>query len=233
MDAHRLLLGRRLLAARPDILFCFSDFGLRHPGCPDQHGGLARWHCDPRPWGEILGPGVRYSELALLPGGRDDLWVHVGDLYSQLLEAGYVAVQTMLVRREEAGDALRFAEDLPTYEDWECAARLARAGCAAYLDCETAWQWGHEGPRLTDADQFRRATARIAIIERIWASDSDCLAREGERVRKVVQNLQLIRADGPFGGDGTGARGAQPCRGGPDLSLAACYHAWIPNARDV
>jgi glycosyltransferase involved in cell wall biosynthesis/CelD/BcsL family acetyltransferase involved in cellulose biosynthesis len=190
----RLQLGRRLLAARQDVLFCFSDFGLRDLGHPDQHGGLAGWHKDSRSWDEILGPRIRYSEIATLPAGRDDTWVHFGNLYGRLLEASYVPVQTLLVRRPEAGDALRFAEDLPTYEDWECVARLARVGCAAYLDCETAWQWRHDSPRLTDADEFLRATARIAIIERVWANDPDYLAREGERVRAVVHDLQLIRA---------------------------------------
>lgn len=190
----RLLLGRRLLQARPDILFCFSDLALRQVGHPDVPNGLKGWHHDDRSWEEILGPGVPYAEIAPLPPGRADFHVHVGNLYGRLLGANYVAAQTMLVRREQAGAALHYAEDLKTYEDWECAARLARAGTAAYLDCETAWQWGHDMPRLTGADQLRRVSARLTIVERIWAQDAEYLARDGENVRRVVRELRLERA---------------------------------------
>jgi hypothetical protein len=190
----RLLLGRRLLEARPDVLFCCSDFGLRDAERPDRHHGLAGWHDHLRPWDEILGPGVRYSEIAPLPPGRADFRVHVGSLYDPLLEGGYVAAQTLLVRREEAGDALHFGEDLPTFEDQECAARLARAGRVAYLDCETAWQWGHHLPRLTHADAFQTATARLTIVERIWAKDPAFLAHSELRVSEVLRRNHIIRA---------------------------------------
>jgi hypothetical protein len=190
----RLLIGRRLLQARPDVLFCFSDLGLRQTGVPDAHGGLRSWHHDARSWDEILGRGSFYSGIAELPPGRADFRVHIGRLYVRQLHANYVAAQTLLVRRNEAGAALRFAEDLPTFEDWECAARLARAGQAAYLDCETAWQWGHASPRLTDADHLTRTTAQLKITERIWAADPEFLASNGEDVRRVLRQLQLERA---------------------------------------
>jgi GT2 family glycosyltransferase len=192
-EPDRLLLGRRLLAARPDVLFCFSDLGGRREGGPDRRHALARWHRDPRPWDEILGPGRWYSSLAQLPPGRPDFRVHVGSLYSALLTTSYVPVQTMLVRRLEAGSALHFGEGLPTYEDWECVARLARAGLAAYLDVETAWQWRHDAPRLTDADELQAATTRITVVERVWGSDQEFLAREGERVGRVIRQQQLVR----------------------------------------
>jgi glycosyltransferase involved in cell wall biosynthesis len=198
-EPDRLLLGRRLLAARPDVLFCFSDLGSRREGTPDRRKALASWHHDPRPWDEILGPGSWYSSLAELPPGRADFQVHVGDLYAALLTASYVPVQTVLVRRAEAGPALHFGEGLPTYEDWECAARLARAGLAAYLDTETAWQWTHGAPRLTDADEVETATTRIAVVERVWGSDGEFLAREGERVARVLREQQLIRLRGLLG----------------------------------
>jgi glycosyltransferase involved in cell wall biosynthesis len=190
----RLLLGRSVLAARPDVLFCFSDFGLRCEGQPDQLGGLAGWHKDRRTWDEILGPSAWYSAIAELPQGRPDFRVHFGSLYAPLLDALYVPVQTLLVRREVAGSALWFAEDLPTYEDWECTARLAAAGKAAYLATEAAWQWGHGSPRLTDASTFERAAARIAIVERLWASDQDFLQRNSTRISNVLREQRLLMA---------------------------------------
>jgi glycosyltransferase involved in cell wall biosynthesis len=55
--SDRLVLGRRLLGARPDVVFCFSDFGLRAANCPDRHDGLARWSHGGKPWSDILGAG--------------------------------------------------------------------------------------------------------------------------------------------------------------------------------
>ena len=191
-----LELGRRLLAARPDVLFCFSEFGLRHEGTPDDHRGFAGWHGDARSWDQILGPSIRFSSIAALTPGRDDFAVHVGNLYSALLDGIYVNVQTLLVRREEAGAALRFAEDVATFEDWECSARLARAGQAAFMDCETAWQWGHDRPRLTDANELKRATARLTMIHRVWASDPTFRASHELRIKDLVAKLELTRAKG-------------------------------------
>src|SRR5207302_2632362 len=113
---------------------------------------LARWHNDYRPWDDILAPGLWYSSVATLPEKRADFRVHVGSMYLAEMLSDYVATSTCIVRRVEAGDALRFATDVPVSEDKECFARLAGAGPAAYLDCETSWQWGHGGPRITDAN---------------------------------------------------------------------------------
>jgi hypothetical protein len=75
------------------------------------------------------------------------------------------------VRREEAGDALRFPEDVPVYEDFECYARLAQRGLAGFMDCQTAWQRQHSGPRLTDADLIANADTALTIIGRVWGAD--------------------------------------------------------------
>jgi glycosyltransferase involved in cell wall biosynthesis len=191
----KLRLQRPFMQARPDVLFCFSDFGVRKTNGSAYRRYLSRWHGDPRSWNEILGPGVAFSSLVDLPPGRQDFLVHVGSLYADLACANYVSTITLMVRREAAAEALRFAEDLPTYEDWECFARLARAGPAAYLDCETAWQWGHEGPRLTDTDDYRSASARMTLLERVWGRDEAYLAAHGERFRRRLAELHRVRAN--------------------------------------
>jgi glycosyltransferase involved in cell wall biosynthesis len=88
----------------------------------------------------------------------------------------------------------RFAEDLPLYEDWECFARLARAGRGAYLACETAWNHGHAGPRLTGADALTTTSTRIAMLNRIWGADAPFLATAGEQYRRVLARQHLLRA---------------------------------------
>ena len=190
----KLELQRTVMQERPDVLFCFSDFAVRHEGEPDQHGFLARWHGDDRGWEAILGPRFRYSTLAAPPPGREDVDVYVGDLYPEVLSGHYVPTFTLIVRREAAGEALWFADDLPTYEDLECHARLARAGLAAYLDCETAYQWGHGGPRLTDADRFACASARLTIVERVYGRDPAFMKSFRDRYDREVRRQRLARA---------------------------------------
>lgn len=187
----KLDLQRAFMEAQKDVLFCFSDFAVR-----DWHGRefrryLANWHQDQRSWDEILGPGTLYSSLAALPENRGDFSVYTGDLYDRELTANYVFTSTLVVRRQEAGDALHFAEDVPTHEDWECFGRLARVGPAAYMDCETTWQITPKGPRLTDANVQFSAFARIVIIERVWGKDDAFLEQNRELYQRTLDAVRL------------------------------------------
>lgn len=188
----KLALQRALMERRPDVLFCFSDFTSRE-FAGDRPHFLHHWHDDPRPWDEILGPGVAYSAIADLPPGQDDFRVHFGSLYLPEMERDFVPTFTLVARRD-AGDALHFAEDTPTYEDWECFARLAGAGTAAYLDCDTAWQCEHGGPRLTNAKVVDRATSRLQILERVWGADPAFQAAHRDRYLAVCRRYRLHRA---------------------------------------
>jgi glycosyltransferase involved in cell wall biosynthesis len=185
--ADKLLLQRTFMQARPGVLFCFSDLGLRAEDGTESHGGLYGWHLDSRSWDEILGPGVAYSSIAPLPAGREDFNVHVGALYSTMLRCNYVATQSSMARREQAGDALRFAEDISIHEDYECFTRLARAGLAAYFDCETVWQWGHDDGRLSDADERLRAMYRVRVLKRTFGSDPQFLAEHNDLYREALR----------------------------------------------
>lgn len=192
--ADKLALQRQLMASRPEVLFCFSDFCATFPDGRAEHRFLRHWHRDDRDWGEILGPAVAYSALGPLPPGREDFKVHTGDLFLAEMQSHYVATSTLVVRRPEAGDALRFAEDLPISEDKECFGRLAGRGPAAYLDCETSTQHGHAGPRITDAGVWELACARLTLLARVWGADAAFLARHGERYRAVEAEQHRLKA---------------------------------------
>lgn len=190
----KLALQRQLMAARPDVLFAFSDIAIT-----TRQGGIIRnylrfWHNDPRSWDQILGKGEYYSQIVRLPEDCKDFKVHTGDLYAPLATAAYVATSTMLARRAESGDDLSFEEDVPTYEDWFCFARLARRGRAAYLDLETAWQHSHPGPRLTDADTLVTAETRLTVLERMWGQNSEYMAEHDAEYQAVVREQHLLRA---------------------------------------
>jgi glycosyltransferase involved in cell wall biosynthesis len=194
-DVDKLTLQRAIFSAHPDLLFLFSDFrvhdDLENRDLPRY---LIHWSHDERGWDEILGPGQLFSELGSLPTGRTDFRVHQGDMYLRLLERSYIATSTLAVRRIPAGNALRFAEDVPTYEDLECFARLARAGKAAFMDTETATQHGHRGPRVTDAGTEEMTRANLTIMNRIWGQDEGFLKQHGPHFERKVAQQHLDRA---------------------------------------
>jgi glycosyltransferase involved in cell wall biosynthesis len=190
----KLELQRTVMTERSEVLFSFTDFAGRRQGEADRHHHLSRWHGDERAWDAILGPPFRYSTVGALPLGRPDFDVFVGDLYPEVLSGHFVPTFTLMVRRTSAGDALWFAEDVATYEDLECHARLAQVGLAAYVDCETAYQWGHPGPRLTDADRFACASARLTIVERVYGRDPAFMKCYRERYEHEVRSQHLNRA---------------------------------------
>ena len=118
--------------------------------------------------------------------------LYVGSLYEDLIRNWCVGTCTIVVRRREAGDALRFPEDIRLYEDVECWARLARRGAAGYLDCETAWQHFHPTPRLSNADALTCADAALTVIARVWGLDEAYLECHEDEFHDIV-NLHRSR----------------------------------------
>lgn len=194
--AGKVELKRALMQARPDVVFCCSDFASVDEQGQLLHRSLIHWHKDPRSWNEILGKGIPLSQLTALPERLDDCIVHIGSIYRPEMVGSYVATTTVVVRKEAAGDALFFAEDLPTYEDWLCFGQLARVGPCAYLDCETGLQHRHTGPRVTDANALACATSSLAVLERVWGTDAGFLAAYGSDYQKALrkQRLRKVRA---------------------------------------
>jgi hypothetical protein len=61
------------------------------------------------------------------------------------------------------------------------------------LDTETAWQHGHAGPRLTDADLQLISATRIKLLERIWGADQNFLMKHGEIYYQTIMEQRLLR----------------------------------------
>lgn len=186
----KLQLQRQLMDARPDILYCFSNFQVERESGAIMHRYLDRWPRESTHWEEVFGPGAPYTSIADLPEGREDFQVFCGDMYRWQLTGLYVLTNTLVARREQAGDALRFAEDLPTYEDLECFFRLSQRGKAAYLDVETAVQRDYAGGRLSDLDKIVRLQCRLTLIERVWGADPAFLASHGALYRQFLDRLR-------------------------------------------
>src|SRR5260221_4153476 len=159
-------LQRAFLERRPDILYAFSDFGVRLEDGTEHRNYLTRWLRTPRPLSDIFGPSMPYSSVAPSPAAREDFAVHIGSMYLEEMRNNVVAAFTLMVRKAEAGDALRFAEDLPTCEERPAFRRLARRGQGALFDTETAWQHGHSGFRLTQLPSHVSGSAWLSTLER-------------------------------------------------------------------
>lgn len=192
----KIAIQRAFLNARPDVLFCFTDMAREYGG--KRHSrDIGSWHDDPRSWSEITGSQAqRFSSVAPLPDGIADFDFFVGNIYLGEMRSNYVLTSCLMARRREAGDALHFTEGVKTYEDWECFGRLAGRGRAAYLDLETTVQYGHDGPRLTDATMLTCAESRLVVLKAVWGSDEEFLSRHRAAYETLVREQELLRVRG-------------------------------------
>jgi glycosyltransferase involved in cell wall biosynthesis len=186
----KLELQRTVMQARPEVTYCFSDFRVQ-----DRHGAMhsrymRRWGDDTRAWSEIVGPGFRYSSIAPLPPGREDFTVFVGDMYPALLGSCYVGTFTMMCRKTGPGGAVRYPAELAFYEDWMMFAQLAKCGPVALLDCETAVQHGHRGPRLTGTNELAKAESQLRMTEAVWGADPEFLTRYRTEYDAILASRQ-------------------------------------------
>jgi glycosyltransferase involved in cell wall biosynthesis len=170
-DKDKIELQRPLLKHFPHVAFVFTNFRVCMPDGQVHGQYLGHWSKDTRPWDEILGPPQQYGQFATLPVGRTDFNIYEGSLYRQLLFRPYLAAFTYIFRKDQSLTPPTFAVDLPTLEDWQFFAQVAKRGNGLYMDCETATQHGHLGRRLTDAAEVDTINARLTIMARVWGSD--------------------------------------------------------------
>jgi glycosyltransferase involved in cell wall biosynthesis len=195
----KIKLQRAFMSARADLVFCFTNFAFKEAkelGGREKHFNLISWTKDYRNWEEVLGPKQQLSSVKNVPSEFSELHFYEGNLYVLQLKASYVNVNTLMVRRHLAGDALYFAEDTKTYEDWECIGHLSRLGTCVYLDCETACQHSHGGERLTDAHTTVCAEARVKILPRVWGTNKEFLMKNRELYQRILDSERLKLIDG-------------------------------------
>ncbi len=190
----KIELQRTFLERQPRVLYVCTDFAVRLADGSEHRRYLPQWLRAPHPLARVFGPGAPYSSYAPLPPGREDFEVYVGDMYLEEMRNNFVAAFTFMTRKEEAGEALRFAADMPICEEWPAFGRLAGLGPGAIFDTETAWQHGHSGPRVTDTPTELIASGWLSSLERVWGQDADFLAEHGRAYRRAVAEARLMRA---------------------------------------
>jgi len=187
---YKLKLQRAVMALHPELVFCCSNFSVRTPD--GEHAAyLKNWWTSSTTVESAFGTGVPFTSPVDLPNGRS-VSLHIKDLYRTLMIDGVVCLITVLYRRAKA-PAVRFPQDLPTYEAWEFTAQLAKCGLAGYIDCDTIVNYGHSGPRLTDANALTCAQTRLKVMARLWGSDQEFLG-EHSAAYEDVRTEQCLRA---------------------------------------
>ncbi len=197
----KLYLQRAALGACKDAVLCFTDFGVRRRSGTEVHKGLARWQRYNKAgtsvsldWAEELERALHFSELAPLPDGQSDFNVFIGDMYPVQMRVHQISTITVLIDRRKADGILWFPEDLPSGQDWECFSRIAGIGSAIYLDCETAWLYEHNAPRLsTDFIGMYVAETRVRVLNRVWGQDARFLSRHGSEYEARLRYCHLER----------------------------------------
>jgi glycosyltransferase involved in cell wall biosynthesis len=192
--ADKIELQRAFMEARPDVLYCCGDFGVRTEDRRELRRTLPLWLDHGQTLAAEFGPGVPYLRIAPLPAGRADFPVYIGDLYLEQMRNGFVAAFTAMVRKPEAGEDMAFAEDLPTCEEWPAFGRLAGRGIGALFDTELAWQHGHGGPRLTEASMDIWADAWSASLQRVWGGDAEFLAAHAADYHRALGDARVMKA---------------------------------------
>lgn len=166
----KLKMQRAALAEHPDLAFCCSNFSVR-TAAGNEPSYLQHWWNRDTDIEKVFGNGIPFSG----PEEAPPCSLHTANLYHAILRNGVVCLITLVYRKDKA-PAARFPEDVPTYEDWEFTAQLARNGLGGYLECDTAINFGHPGSRLTDASALVCAETRLKILPRVWGSDPSFLA---------------------------------------------------------
>ncbi|HWR81916.1 MAG TPA: glycosyltransferase family 2 protein [Candidatus Deferrimicrobium sp.] len=191
----KLEMQRRFMAARPDVLYCFTDFMSHLSDGTTVRRAMNEWIKRKfQSWDDLLSPGILYSTLAPLPEEFEDFKVYIGDFSPLGIRAGHINTDTVVVRRQQAGEALHFTEGVSLYEEQECYGRLARAGLVAYLDAETVRHYSGGAHRLTKVDALPEATARIEAAERVWGSCAEYMAAHGDEYKRVVDQYRIKKA---------------------------------------
>jgi glycosyltransferase involved in cell wall biosynthesis len=171
----QLELQRRILAARPELVFSFGNLVNEILAVRRDQRVLEIWRNGEPTWEEVMGAPGSYSALARLPDGTDDFPVYIGNLYRWELTEAYFSTINLVFRRDRCRVVPVFDEQLPVYEDWVFCGQLAHAGLGAYLDIATAVQHKDGGARLTDADFANRAAAVLDLLPRVWGADEEFL----------------------------------------------------------
>jgi glycosyltransferase involved in cell wall biosynthesis len=191
----KLELQRRILEARPDVLYSFTSFvtvlqdGTESPGfLVDARGPFEDWKAE-------NGPGVPFSSLAELPVGQEDFPVFVGNEYGALMKADYMVGGLLVVRRKAAERELHYPDDVRYCKDWDFQTRLSKLGSVAYLDRDLYRWYEHPGTRYADLAAFEKATCRLTILQRIWGRDEAFLAKHGDeyQVRVDAERNHRVR----------------------------------------
>jgi hypothetical protein len=197
----KLAAQRALLAARTDLVCCFTDFRTADVDGRESSGGLAGWLGGPTDFAARVALARPLGTLAPTTGGFAAAPTHVGDFRAAAMRQNIVNIGTVLARKALVGPELGCATDLPTSEEIPAVARMLAAGPAGYLAVETLVQHDHRGARLTGSGRLVRQRVRVTLLERVWSADPVLRAGHAAELEALLRAerialAQLLLAEG-------------------------------------
>ena len=197
---ENLILRKKIMQAYPEVIYSFSNFSTKYSNGDIARNCLFNWGHDITDWEKIIGKGIKYSSIAILPDDIDDFYVYVGSIYRSQMNNDHVLPSSMVVRRDLAGTQIYFDVSMRLQESWQYSSKLARIAPVAYLDTSTTWQNEYQVPRLTDTTDLKRYNAQIHVLENQWGKDQEFLKNYGqeyyyrldkERKKRIKEYLAL------------------------------------------
>jgi hypothetical protein len=187
----------KALQTFPRAGFVHSDFFIWKPDTNTRRpNGLASWFPEPFSWERMYEHRADIElEHAQALGVEDPVAsAYVGDVHYWSLFAPMVLPSTAIFRRSALGSA-KFPE-VDSVGDWEFFARLSQRCGAVFVPRETTLNRSHEDAvRLTRVDPSLRLRRRLALIHRLWRSDSTFMHARAPDVDRVEASClrQLAR----------------------------------------
>jgi glycosyltransferase involved in cell wall biosynthesis len=159
-----------------DCRVIYSDFMISKNNKVRDERGLDVWAktnsgTETGKWKNIFPDKLDSSTLGLTHKGNS-FFIYKGNIFSKFLFQPCMPCWTTMISRECITGNIRFAENLPTWEDAWFACLLAEYNNIFYIDVVTAENRGHSGPRLTQADSMTRTISHITICKEIYMKSS-------------------------------------------------------------
>jgi len=191
----KLELQRKLMAARPELAFCWCDIAHYWSVGKIEHNRTGYILGVDDAGRYLLGEPEAFSSICSLPSGEQDFFVYVGDIYPRLMQQPAVYTQTSMIRRPASGEYQRFPEDINWSEDWEFFGRLAATGPAAFMARDgVAIHLQHGMPQLINSRFLYQVETALLVLQRVWGADRAFLAGNITEYEAKVDRTRILLA---------------------------------------
>jgi len=118
-------------------------------------------------WVEFYNKPFKSSDYSITQAGVP-FDIYAGNLFRTFIEAPCAACWTLLVHRDCLNESVRFAENYPILEDWWFFCRLSENHDFLFMNCATAENRGHTGPRVSQIQRAKFLECYLDMCKQIY-----------------------------------------------------------------